>query len=101
MSTTYRTAASGFAKALPSRAVTNDDLSQMMDTSDEWITKRTGIQTRYWVEEPTTTSDLGVEAAKSTLEKLGNPRVAWRMFQHMISVTNVVGFCTVWRWQLP
>ena len=34
--------------ALPGRTVTNEDLSRMVDTSDEWITSRTGIRTRHW-----------------------------------------------------
>jgi hypothetical protein len=34
---------------VPDRVVTNDDLSAMMDTSDEWISQRSGIKTRYWV----------------------------------------------------
>ncbi len=56
-----------FARHLPSRVVTNDDLTQWMDTSDEWIRQRTGIEQRYWVEEPVTTSDLAVEACRKTL----------------------------------
>ena len=34
--------------ALPGRTVTNEDLSRMVDTSDEWITTRTGIRARHW-----------------------------------------------------
>lgn len=64
-----------FAKALPSRAVTNHDLSKLMDTSDEWVVQRTGIKTRYWVDEPTTTSDLGTDAARRTLEQLIDPTI--------------------------
>jgi 3-oxoacyl-[acyl-carrier-protein] synthase-3 len=36
---------------VPERVVTNDDLSAIMDTSDEWITPRSGIKTRHWVSE--------------------------------------------------
>jgi 3-oxoacyl-[acyl-carrier-protein] synthase III len=39
----------GTGVALPDRVVTNDDLSRFMDTSDEWIRTRTGIQERRWV----------------------------------------------------
>ena len=37
----------GTGSALPERKITNDDLSQIMDTSDEWISSRTGIKTRH------------------------------------------------------
>ena len=56
---------------LPPRVVTNDDLSQFMDTSDEWIVQRSGIRERRWVDEDTTTSDLGLEASKVALERAG------------------------------
>lgn len=55
----------GTGSALPERKITNDDLSQIMDTSDEWISSRTGIKTRHLATEETTTS-LATEAAKST-----------------------------------
>ena len=38
-------------KPCPSRVVTNDDLPQLMDTSDEWIRQRTGIEERRWIDE--------------------------------------------------
>ncbi len=38
-------------KYIPNKQLTNDDLSRFLDTSDEWITKRTGIKTRYWTEQ--------------------------------------------------
>jgi len=58
---------------LPGRHVTNDDLSQLMDTSDEWIRQRTGIEARYWVaeDEDLGTSDLAMEASKIALERAG------------------------------
>ncbi len=64
-----------FAKELPSRCVTNDDLSKLMDTSDEWISQRTGIKTRFWAEAPLGTSDLATAAATRTLELAGQPQV--------------------------
>jgi 3-oxoacyl-[acyl-carrier-protein] synthase-3 len=60
-----------FAKYIPKRCVTNDELSTLMDTSNEWIVQRTGIETRYWVTEPETTSDLGANAAKLSIERAG------------------------------
>src|SRR2546422_2225342 len=43
---------------VPERVVTNDDLAQLMDTSDEWIVQRSGIKTRYWVSEGETGASL-------------------------------------------
>ena len=57
-----------FARHLPEKIVTNNDLSKLMETSDEWIQKRTGIEERRFVEAPTTTSDLATEAAKKSLQ---------------------------------
>ncbi len=56
---------------LPERRVTNKDLSQIVDTSDEWIFERTGIRERRFAEKGQATSDLGAAAAKSVLEKRG------------------------------
>lgn len=60
-------------KYLPPRLVTNKDLSQWMDTTDEWIVQRTGIEQRYWVEEGKDTgpADLGFEASKIALDRAG------------------------------
>jgi len=62
-----RTEILGTGMYVPPRVVKNDDLSQMMDTSDEWIRQRTGIEQRYWADENTATSDLAVEASKKAL----------------------------------
>lgn len=58
----------GVGSFLPPKVVTNDDLSKLMDTSDDWIRQRTGIEQRHWVEPEVTTSDLAVEAAKRALD---------------------------------
>jgi len=55
----------------PERIVTNHDLAQMVDTNDEWITTRTGIQERRWVEPGVGSSDLGAEALKMALQQRG------------------------------
>lgn len=52
----------------PAYEVSNYDLEQIMDTSDEWITKRTGIKTRY-ISQGENTSDLGYQAAMTALNK--------------------------------
>jgi 3-oxoacyl-[acyl-carrier-protein] synthase-3 len=51
--------------------VTNDDLSRVCDTTDAWIRERSGIEQRYFVKEGTTTSDLGVEAARKAMAEAG------------------------------
>jgi 3-oxoacyl-[acyl-carrier-protein] synthase-3 len=51
--------------------VDNHTLARVMDTSDEWIRERSGVCTRYFVEPGTGSADLGVEAARSALEKAG------------------------------
>src|SRR3989339_160905 len=64
----------GTGSYLPEKIVTNDDLSKMVETSDEWITTRTGIKARRVTDYGTTTSDLAVNAAKKAIESSGiNP----------------------------
>ena len=60
----------GTGSAVPKKCVTNDDLSMLMDTSDEWIRSRTGIESRHLAVEETTTS-LATEAAKRALADAG------------------------------
>jgi len=55
---------------VPNKLVTNFDLEKIVDTSDEWITQRTGIKTRYFVENEVT-SDLAYEAGKIAIERAG------------------------------
>jgi 3-oxoacyl-[acyl-carrier-protein] synthase-3 len=59
----------GTGSYVPPRVWKNDDLRSLMDTSDEWIEKRTGIKERRWVEQDsdTSSSDLAVEAAQRAL----------------------------------
>ncbi len=69
---TRRTRFLGIGSYVPERIVTNDDLTQWMDTSDEWIRTRSGIEQRHWVEpDHTTTSDLGLEAATKAMAAAG------------------------------
>ena len=56
---------------LPPKILTNADLTKIVDTSDEWITTRTGIKERRIAGDDVSTSDLGVEAAKIALKKSG------------------------------
>ena len=60
----------GTGSALPKRVVTNDELTQFLDTSDEWIKTRTGISTRRVITTETL-EELGAQAAKNALENAG------------------------------
>jgi 3-oxoacyl-[acyl-carrier-protein] synthase-3 len=55
----------------PDRIVTNDDFAAYLDTSDEWITERTGIKTRHWVAPGEASSDLGAKALEMALKGRG------------------------------
>jgi 3-oxoacyl-[acyl-carrier-protein] synthase-3 len=61
------------ARFVPDNHVTNDDLTKVLDTSDEWIRQRTGIEARYWVKEGdhVGTSDLALKASKIALQRAG------------------------------
>ena len=65
----YNSKISGLGFYLPENIVTNDDLSKIMDTSDEWIRERTGIKERRWIDRNSedTTSVMGVKAAKMAI----------------------------------
>ncbi|WP_027880107.1 3-oxoacyl-ACP synthase III family protein [Mesoflavibacter zeaxanthinifaciens] len=69
----YNSKIIGIGKYVPDNVVTNQDLSKIMDTSDEWITERTGIKERRWVVEGSddTTATMGVKAAKQAIERSG------------------------------
>jgi 3-oxoacyl-[acyl-carrier-protein] synthase-3 len=94
----------------PERVVTNDDLSKVMDTSDEWIRPRTGIASRRWVEKGQGASDLAAPALRNALERRGMgadeleciiiatvtpdtlfPATACRV-QEMVGASNAFGF---------
>ena len=60
----------GTGSFVPEKIVTNDDLSHMVETSDEWITKRVGVKQRHVCTKETTT-DMGVAAAQKALENAG------------------------------
>ncbi len=56
---------------VPEKILTNSDLEKMIDTSDEWITKRTGIKERRIAAENESTSDMGAKAAALAIERAG------------------------------
>lgn len=63
----------GLGRGVPEHPVTNDDLAQLVDTSDEWIKSRTGIETRYfcWRDKNQSNLDLAEAAARQALERAG------------------------------
>lgn len=61
----------GSGSALPKRVVTNEELAEKVDTSNEWIIERTGIRQRYIADDTETTATLGTDAAKKALEAAG------------------------------
>lgn len=65
----------GIGAYVPPRVVTNDDLAQRLDTTDEWIRTRTGIATRHIVDAGMATVDLGTEAGRNALKSAGDSQV--------------------------
>jgi 3-oxoacyl-[acyl-carrier-protein] synthase-3 len=66
-----RSVITGTGRYLPPRIVTNQDLEKQMDTSDEWIRQRSGIVTRYHVDDGVGASDLATEAARLAIKDAG------------------------------
>ena len=68
-----RTVIRGTGRYLPPRVVTNETMTEWMDTSDEWIRQRTGIEQRHWVPEEggVGSSDLGLQASKIAMQRAG------------------------------
>ncbi|MGH8902624.1 MAG: beta-ketoacyl-ACP synthase III [Egibacteraceae bacterium] len=65
----------GVGAYMPPRVVTNHDLAQRLETSDEWIRTRTGIAARHIVDEGMATVDLGTEAGREALKSAGESQV--------------------------
>jgi 3-oxoacyl-[acyl-carrier-protein] synthase III len=65
------TVIAGVGSALPRRIMTNEDISKIVDTTDEWITERTGIKARHIAGEGETTRSLATEAARKALTHAG------------------------------
>ena len=61
----------GTGSALPRTRVSNADLAERVDTTDEWIVERTGIQFRHIAEDDETTSSLAIEAAEKAMQAAG------------------------------
>ncbi len=71
--TMKRSIVAGCGSYLPDRVVTNEELSERVDTSDDWIVARTGIRQRHIAAEGQVTSDLALAAAERALEHAGIP----------------------------
>ncbi|MER6128539.1 beta-ketoacyl-ACP synthase III [Streptomyces sp. NPDC001795] len=65
----------GLGGWVPPTVVTNDQLAEVLDTTDEWIRSRTGIRERRWVSPGQSTGDLAVEAARRALSSAGEEAV--------------------------
>src|SRR5437868_14863937 len=63
----------GIGAYAPEHVITNDELSQMMDTSNEWIVERTGIRDRRVAADDQALSDIALPAARAALEQSGTP----------------------------
>src|SRR5664279_1049279 len=61
----------GLGSRLPDRIVTNDELAQLVDTSDEWIVERTGIRERRMVDDKEALSDVALPACREALAQAG------------------------------
>jgi 3-oxoacyl-[acyl-carrier-protein] synthase-3 len=61
----------GLGRHLPDKVVSNEDLTRLMETSDEWIQQRTGIRERRFIEGDVGAADLGVVAAREALDRAG------------------------------
>ncbi len=66
-----RTAFAALGTYTPERVVTNEELTRYMETTDEWITQRTGIKERRWVSPGVGNSDLALEATRRALDAAG------------------------------
>ena len=64
----YKSKIIGMGFKVPDNIISNDDLSKIMDTSDEWIQSRSGIKERRWATEEVTTSDLALSAANNAIK---------------------------------
>jgi 3-oxoacyl-[acyl-carrier-protein] synthase III len=77
---------------VPEKRITNDDLSKIMDTSDEWIKSHTGIESRHAAEKGVTTADLAVEASKIAIERAGLTATDIDMIILTTATPDYVGF---------
>ena len=86
-------AIAGVGVYAPDRVISNFDLEKMMDTSDKWITERTGIHRRHIAEDGTTTFDVATRAARAAFVATSNVVVPssamWRRWMPVRSVIHL------------
>jgi len=82
----------GTGSYTPSRILTNAELEKMVDTSDEWITSRTGIKERRIAAPGEATSDMAVRAAEAALEDSKVPARGTRYYHRCRTVSPAVLF---------
>ncbi len=78
----FHAAIAGTGRAVPAKLLTNADLEKLVETSDEWITTRTGVRERHMAADGETLSDFCVEAGKQALDSAGRPREGPRRRPH-------------------
>ncbi len=67
----FRSEITGVGSFVPEKIFTNFDLEKLLDTTDEWIQQRTGIEQRHWADANTSNSDLGLIAAQRAIKNAG------------------------------
>ena len=82
----HRSRIMGIGMSVPSRVVTNHELSTKMETSHEWILERTGIEERHWVSPGETGAQLATAAAKEPSKKYFKAPSADRGFERRNAV---------------
>jgi 3-oxoacyl-[acyl-carrier-protein] synthase-3 len=82
----------GIGAYTPSRRVSNDELAEFLDTSDEWIRSHTGIGYRHIARDDEATSDLGAQAAKIALDRSGTDPESIDMVLVATASSDYVGF---------
>ena len=75
----------GTGRSLPERVITNADMEKLVDTSDEWITTRTGIKERRQAAPNQSTSTLSIEASRRALDGVsdGQPYIRLQLGGHL------------------
>ena len=90
MTKVLRSVVTGVGGYLPDEIVTNTDLAQVVDTSDEWIIERTGIRQRHRAAKDQPVSDLAVKAARIALEAAGKtPELSRKVMKPMAAVPSL------------
>ena len=88
----YHSKITGLGYYVPDNVVTNDDLSKIMDTNDEWIQERTGIQERrHIIPGKDTTTTMGVKAAQIAIERAG---VSKEDIDFVVFAINILEICS-------